>query len=115
MATCSTRSVSSVAVGGITYETDKHPTAPDVGVSEDLAKFYFTQLIAGLVSSREVWHSSMLTSVFPQISQSYIHSKGICHRDLKPENLLLSSEGKHDSCNCSICMTYSGCCSTQVI
>jgi serine/threonine protein kinase len=35
---------------------------------EDLARFYFTQMIAGL---------------------SYIHSKNIYHRDLKPENMVL--------------------------
>lgn len=31
--------------------SDSFPTAPDVGVSDDLAKFYFTQLVSGLVSS----------------------------------------------------------------
>ncbi|KAJ9100034.1 hypothetical protein QFC20_005558 [Naganishia adeliensis] len=60
-----------LAAGGDLFDK----IAPDVGVSDDLAKFYFTQLVAGL---------------------SYIHSKGICHRDLKPENLLLSAEGQQD-------------------
>ena len=44
----------------------------DVGVGEDIAQFYFTQLISAV---------------------EYMHSKGIGHRDIKPENILLSKEG----------------------
>jgi serine/threonine-protein kinase Chk1 len=44
----------------------------DVGVSEDIAHFYFSQLISGV---------------------SYMHSKGVGHRDIKPENILLSDAG----------------------
>lgn len=44
----------------------------DVGVGEDIAHFYFTQLISAV---------------------TYMHSKGIGHRDIKPENILLSAEG----------------------
>ncbi|KAF2101098.1 serine/threonine-protein kinase Chk1 [Rhizodiscina lignyota] len=44
----------------------------DVGVGEDIAHFYFTQLISAV---------------------SYMHSKGVAHRDIKPENILLSGEG----------------------
>ncbi len=44
----------------------------DVGVGEDVAHLYFTQLISAV---------------------TYMHSKGIGHRDIKPENMLLSAEG----------------------
>lgn len=44
----------------------------DVGVSEDIAHFYFSQLISGV---------------------SFMHSKGVGHRDIKPENILLSESG----------------------
>ena len=44
----------------------------DVGVGEDVAHLYFTQLISAV---------------------TYMHSKGVGHRDLKPENILLSAEG----------------------
>jgi serine/threonine-protein kinase Chk1 len=44
----------------------------DEGVGQDIAHFYFSQLISAV---------------------GYMHSKGIAHRDLKPENVLLSAEG----------------------
>lgn len=44
----------------------------DVGVGEDIAHLYFTQLVSAV---------------------TYMHSKGVGHRDLKPENILLSAEG----------------------
>lgn len=44
----------------------------DEGVGEDIAHFYFTQLIQAV---------------------SYMHSRGVAHRDIKPENILLSGEG----------------------
>ena len=45
---------------------------PDLGVGEDIAHFYFTQLMNAV---------------------EYMHSKGVAHRDLKPENVLLSGTG----------------------
>ena len=45
---------------------------PDVGIDEEVAHFYFLQLINAV---------------------SHIHSLGICHRDLKPENILLDECG----------------------
>ncbi|KAL9103199.1 MAG: hypothetical protein Q9163_001726 [Psora crenata] len=44
----------------------------DVGVGEDIAHLYFTQLISAVL---------------------YMHSKHIGHRDIKPENILLSADG----------------------
>jgi serine/threonine-protein kinase CHEK1 len=45
---------------------------PDLGLEEDLAHFYFWQLIHSL---------------------KFLHDIGIAHRDLKPENLLLDDKG----------------------
>jgi serine/threonine-protein kinase Chk1 len=44
----------------------------DEGVGEDIAHFYFSQLVGAV---------------------GYMHSMGIAHRDIKPENVLLSAEG----------------------
>ena len=44
----------------------------DEGVGENIAHFYFTQLVSAI---------------------SWCHGKGIAHRDIKPENMLLSGEG----------------------
>ena len=44
----------------------------DVGVGEDVAHVYFTQLISAV---------------------AFMHSKGVGHRDIKPENILLSAKG----------------------
>lgn len=44
----------------------------DVGVSENIAHFYFLQLVSGV---------------------NYMHMKGVGHRDIKPENILLSDRG----------------------
>lgn len=66
-------------IGASTSNSSRCPTltlistaAPDKGVSDELAHYYFGQLVAGI---------------------DYIHSQGVCHRDLKPENLLLDIKG----------------------
>jgi serine/threonine-protein kinase Chk1 len=45
---------------------------PDLGVDQDVANFYFTQLLNAI---------------------EFLHSKGVAHRDIKPENLVLDSKG----------------------
>ncbi|PWN46204.1 Pkinase-domain-containing protein [Ceraceosorus guamensis] len=62
---------------------DKIP--PDQGVEEDLAHFYFMQLIAAL---------------------EYCHGQGIAHRDVKPENLLLDSQGNLKLADFGLCAVY---------
>ncbi|KAI0300081.1 CAMK/CAMKL/CHK1 protein kinase [Multifurca ochricompacta] len=59
--------------------------APDVGVGEDVAHFYFLQLLSGL---------------------TYIHTEGVCHRDLKPENLLLNAAGTLKISDFGLCSVY---------
>ena len=44
----------------------------DVGISEDIAHVYFTQLIGAV---------------------AFMHTHGVAHRDIKPENILLSADG----------------------
>jgi len=44
----------------------------DEGVGEDIAHFYFVQLMSAV---------------------GYMHTKGVAHRDIKPENLLVSGDG----------------------
>ncbi|KAJ7620485.1 kinase-like domain-containing protein [Mycena polygramma] len=57
-----------LAAGGDLFDK----IAPDIGVGDEVAHYYFSQLIAGM---------------------DYIHKEGVCHRDLKPENLLLDVAG----------------------
>jgi serine/threonine-protein kinase Chk1 len=52
---------------------------PDIGIDEEIAHFYFCQLLAAIVCLLEF--------------QDHLHRLGIAHRDLKPENLLLDQNG----------------------
>ncbi|ODN77535.1 hypothetical protein L202_04708 [Cryptococcus amylolentus CBS 6039] len=70
-----------LAVGGDLFDK----IAPDVGVPEDLAKFYFAQMCSGM---------------------EFIHSKGIAHRDLKPENLLLAANGNLKITDFGLCAVF---------
>ena len=56
-----------------------------MGVGDDLAQYYFHQLVDGL---------------------EYIHSQGITHRDIKPENLLLSAGGDMKIADFGLCSVY---------
>ncbi|KAI9362541.1 kinase-like domain-containing protein [Zopfochytrium polystomum] len=57
-----------LAAGGELFDM----IVPDVGVGEELAHFYFSQLVSGM---------------------THLHQRGICHRDLKPENILIDESG----------------------
>ncbi|CAD6931699.1 unnamed protein product [Tilletia controversa] len=70
-----------LAAGGDLFDK----IAPDYGLEEDLAHFYFRQLIGGL---------------------EYIHSQGVVHRDIKPENLLLDAEGNVKLADFGLCSVY---------
>ncbi|KAI9457642.1 CAMK/CAMKL/CHK1 protein kinase [Lactarius psammicola] len=59
--------------------------APDVGVGEEVAHFYFLQLLSGL---------------------NYVHGEGVCHRDLKPENILLDAAGTLKISDFGLCSVY---------
>ncbi|KAL1743478.1 kinase-like domain-containing protein [Schizophyllum fasciatum] len=57
-----------LAAGGDLFDK----IAPDVGVGDEVAHYYFQQMLSGV---------------------RYLHQEGVCHRDLKPENLLLDAAG----------------------
>ncbi|EIN05436.1 CAMK/CAMKL/CHK1 protein kinase [Punctularia strigosozonata HHB-11173 SS5] len=71
-----------LAAGGDLFDK----IAPDVGVGEDVAHYYFSQLLAGV---------------------AYIHSLGICHRDLKPENIMLDAAGTLKISDFGLCSVFS--------
>lgn len=54
-------------------------------MSEDLAHFFFYQLLSGL---------------------NYIHLQGVAHRDLKPENLLLDGMGNLKISDFGLCSVF---------
>ncbi|RDX49474.1 CAMK/CAMKL/CHK1 protein kinase [Lentinus brumalis] len=70
-----------MAAGGDLFDK----IVPDVGINEDIAHFYFCQMIAGL---------------------QYLHDEGVCHRDLKPENLLLDAAGTLKISDFGLCAVY---------
>ena len=58
---------------------------PDVGVEEDIAHLYFTQLVSAL---------------------EHIHGLGVVHRDIKPENVLLDANGNLKLCDFGLSAVY---------
>ncbi|KAJ3372012.1 Chk1 protein kinase [Allomyces arbusculus] len=57
-----------LAAGGELFDK----IVPDVGLDEEVAHFYFRQLVNGV---------------------AYLHKRGVTHRDLKPENMLVDAQG----------------------
>jgi serine/threonine-protein kinase Chk1 len=56
-----------------------------VGVPEEIAHFFFYQLMAGI---------------------AYCHHQGVCHRDLKPENLLIDGHGNLKLSDFGLCSLF---------
>ncbi|KAF8514984.1 kinase-like domain-containing protein [Gautieria morchelliformis] len=70
-----------IAAGGDLFDK----IAPYVGVDEDLAHLYFSQLVAGM---------------------NFVHGQGVVHRDLKPENLLLDVAGQVKISDFGLCSVF---------
>ncbi|ORX37650.1 kinase-like domain-containing protein [Kockovaella imperatae] len=70
-----------LAIGGDLFDK----IAPDVGIPDDLANFYFAQMASGI---------------------EFIHQRGIAHRDLKPENLLLAANGNLKISDFGLCAVF---------
>lgn len=70
-----------IAAGGDLFDK----IAPEVGVGNEVAHYYFVQLLQGL---------------------HYIHEEGVCHRDLKPENMLLDAGGTLKISDFGLCSVY---------
>ncbi|KAF9788272.1 kinase-like domain-containing protein [Thelephora terrestris] len=70
-----------LAAGGDLFDK----IAPDVGIDEEIAHYYFTQILSGM---------------------DYIHREGVCHRDLKPENIMLDAAGILKISDFGLCSVY---------
>ncbi|CED84833.1 camk camkl chk1 protein kinase [Phaffia rhodozyma] len=70
-----------LAAGGDLFDK----IAPNYGVEDNLAHFFFYQVLQGL---------------------NFIHSKGVAHRDLKPENILLDSFGNVKISDFGLCSVF---------
>lgn len=78
--------VQELAEGGELFEQIE----PDIGFPEQVAHFYFVQLIRSIVIIINLLNNAFLFFAF---LKNYLHTIGVCHRDLKPENLLLDEIG----------------------
>ncbi|KAF9647634.1 Pkinase-domain-containing protein [Thelephora ganbajun] len=88
-----------LAAGGDLFDK----IAPDVGIDEEIAHYYFTQILSGMVRSPSAMTHTQLNWFHPQ---DYIHREGVCHRDLKPENIMLDAAGVLKISDFGLCSVY---------